>query len=154
MSDDKPPPTLPPIYPVAFSFLVEVTGVKGNYEGNFQEVSGISVKLNTESFKEGGENTFIRRLPLPPQYSNLVLKRGIVLNSGLIGWARDAVEKFVIKPTTVDVSLLDATRKAIATWSFLNAYPVALKISDLKAQENAIACETLEISYDSFKRTK
>jgi phage tail-like protein len=149
-----PKQAVPPIYPAAFSFKVEVTGVKGPYEGSFQEVSGISVKLNTEPLKEGGENTFIRRLPLPPQYENLILKRGVVLNSGLIGWARDAVEKFMIKPATVDVSLLDATQLPIATWSFLNAYPVALKISELKAQENAIACEILELAYDSFKRIK
>lgn len=152
--NEKPPPTIPPIYPVAFSFKVEVTGVKGPYEGSFQEVTGISVKLSTEPLKEGGENTFIRRLPLPPQYENLILKRGIVLNSGLIGWARDAVEKFVIKPATVIVSLLDATQSPIASWSFSNAYPVALKVTDLKAQENAIACEILELAYDSFKRTK
>jgi phage tail-like protein len=144
---------IPHFYPVTFSFKVEVTGVKGPFEGSFQEVTGLSVKLNTEPMKEGGENTFIRRLPLPPQYENLVLKRGIVLNSGLIGWARDAVEKFKIKPATVIVSLLDEKQSPLASWSFANAYPVALKISDLKAQENSIACETLELAYDNFTRT-
>lgn len=138
----------PPFYPVAFSFNVKFDGE----EGEFQEVSGISVKLGTETIKEGGENRFEHRLPNPPKYENLMLKRGMVLDSGLIVWARNAVEDFKITTKTVVVSLLDEANAPLASWSFSNAYPVSLKISDFKAQENAIAIETLELSYDYFKR--
>lgn len=148
-----PKPATPPFYPVVFAFNVKVTGISGTFEASFQEVTGISVKLNSEPLKEGGENTFVRRLPLPPQYENLVLKRGMVLSSDLIDWARDAVEKFTIKTKTVVVNLLDETQKPLASWSFANAYPVALKISDLKAQENALVCESLELAYENFTRT-
>ena len=148
-----PNPSTPPFYPAGFSFLVTVTGISGTYEGSFQEVTGINIKLNFEEIKEGGENRFNRRLPLPPKYDNLVLKRGMILSSGLITWARKAVENFTFTPTSVVVSLLDETRSPLATWSFVNAYPVSLKISDLKAQENAIVCESIELAYDYFTRT-
>ena len=85
-------PKDPPFYPAAFSFKVNVVGINGSYEGSFQEVSGISIKLGSISIKEGGENRFEHRLPNPPKYENLVLKRGMILNSKLITWARDAVE--------------------------------------------------------------
>lgn len=148
-----PKPATPPFYPAGFSFKVQVTGVSGSFEGSFQEVTGITVKLNSEEIKEGGENTFIRRLPLPPKYENLVLKRGMVLSSDLIDWARDAVENFTFKTKTVTVSLLDESQKPLASWAFANAYPVALKVSDFKAQENAIVLETLEMAYENFTRT-
>lgn len=141
-----------PAYPVSFSFLVTVTGVSGMYEGSFQEVTGISVKLNSEEVKEGGENRFVRRLPLPPKYENLVLKRGMILSSGLITWARDAVENFNFSTKSVVVSLLDETGLPVASWSFANAYPVGLKITELKAQDNTIVCESIELAYENFTR--
>lgn len=147
-----PKQAVPPFYPVSFAFKVKVTGISGTHEGSFQEVTGITAKLATEPLKEGGQNAFIYRLPLPPQYENLVLKRGILLSSDLIDWAREAIENFNIKTKTVVVSLLDESQSPLASWSFANAYPVALKVTDLKAQENAIACETLELAYESFKR--
>ncbi len=42
----------------------------------FQEVSGLSVSVDLETYKEGGENRFIHRLPGRTQFSDLVLKRG------------------------------------------------------------------------------
>lgn len=147
-----PSSTVPPFFPAAFSFKVNVVGISGTYEGNFQEVTGISAKLGSFSIKEGGENRFEHRLPDRAKYDNLTLKRGMVLSSGLITWARKAIEEFDFTTKTVIVNLLDETSAPLASWSFKNAYPVALKISDLKAQDNAIVIETLELSYSYFTR--
>lgn len=140
--------------PVGFYFKVDVAGIDGKNEGSFQEVSGLNVKIGTEEVKEGGENRFVHRLPTPPKYENLVLKRGMLLGSGLIGWAQDSLEQFSFSPKTVNVNLMDENAGPIASWQFVNAYPVALRISDLKAQENAIVVETLELSFDYFQKTK
>ena len=142
----------PPFFPAAFSFKVNVVGITGVYEGSFQEVTGLGAKLGVETIKEGGENRFEHRLPNPVKYDNLVLKRGMVLNSGLILWARSSIESFNFITKTVIVNLLDETGAPIASWSFNAAYPVALKVSDLKAQDNAIVIETLELSYNYFTR--
>jgi len=147
-----PQSTTPPYYPVGFYFKVTFTGVTGAYEGDFQEVTGINVKLDTEVLKEGGENRFVHRLPNPPKYDNLVLKRGLLLSSSLITWVRDAVENFTFTTKTIVVSLLDETATPLASWSFSNAYPVSLKVSDLKSTDNAIACESIELAYDYFQR--
>lgn len=147
-----PSSTVPPFFPAAFSFKVNVVGISGTYEGSFQEVTGISAKLGSFPIKEGGENRFEHRLPDRAKYDNLTLKRGMVLSSGLITWARKAIEEFDFTTKTVIVNLLDETSAPLASWSFKNAYPVALKISDLKAQDNAIVIETLELSYSYFTR--
>src|ERR1700761_4700297 len=94
--------------PVSFSFSVTIPGITGANEGSFQEVSGLQVKLGTEEVKEGGENRFVHRLPTPPKYENLVLKRGMLpISSPLITWARKGVESFTFEPKTITISLLD-----------------------------------------------
>jgi phage tail-like protein len=139
--------------PVGFYFKVNVVGIQGLNEGNFQEVSGLNVKLGNEDIKEGGENRFVHRLPNPPKYENLILKRGMVTNSALIKWAIYAVEQFTFSPKTVIVNLMDETSAPIAVWKLTNAYPIAIQTSSFKAQENAIVIETLELAYDYFNRT-
>lgn len=138
--------------PVGFYFKVNVIGITGQNEGSFQEVSGISVKVGVDEVKEGGENRFVHRMPTPPKYENLVLKRGMLLGSPLITWAQTSIEQVTFSPKTIVVNLMDEKSSPIASWKFINAYPVAIKVSDLKAQENAIVVETLELCYDYFNK--
>ena len=138
--------------PVGFSFTVDVEGITGVNEGSFQEVSGLNAKITPENVKEGGENRFTHRFPTPPSYENLVLKRGLLVGSPLIAWARTCIEQFTFTPKIVNLSLLDETGAPLSTWRFVNAYPVAMKISDFKAQENSIVVETLELSFNYFTK--
>jgi phage tail-like protein len=138
--------------PVGFSFNVDVEGITGVNECSFQEVSGLSAKITPENVKEGGENRFTHRFPTPPSYENLVLKRGMLIGSPLIAWAATSIEQFTFTPKVVNISLLDETNAPISTWRFVNAYPVSMKISDFKAQENSIVVETLELCFDYFTK--
>ncbi|CAL1518625.1 phage tail protein [Chitinophaga sp. MM2321] len=149
-----PPPLAQAAYypPVAFYFRVAVPGIIGINEGSFQEVSGLTATITPLEVKEGGENRFMHRLPQPPKYGNLVLRRGMLTGSSLITWAQKSINLFSFTPLPVVVSLMNANRGLVASWQFLNAYPVALKISEFKAQENTIALETLELCYDYFQQ--
>lgn len=138
--------------PVSFYFKVNVIGINGKNEGSFQEVSGLSVKLNLIDVKEGGENRFIHRLPVPPKYGNLVLKRGMLIGSPLVDWAKTSLEQFQFSPKTVMINLMDENASPLASWKFINAYPVAIKVSDFKAQESVLVLETFELSYDYFQK--
>lgn len=138
--------------PVGFSFKVNIEGITGVNEGSFQEVSGLNAKITPKTVEEGGENRFVHRFPSPPVYENLVLKRGMLLGSPLIKWATNTFELFEFKPKIVNLNLLDETGAPISTWRFINTYPVAIKVSDLKAQENALVVETLELCFDYFTK--
>jgi phage tail-like protein len=138
--------------PVGFSFKVNVEGITGINEGSFQEVSGLNVKITPKDIEEGGENRFIHRFPAPPKYENLVLKRGMLLGSPLITWAKNTFELFTFSPKIVNLNLLDEQGSPISTWRFVNTYPVSLKISDFKAQENALVVETFELCFDYFTK--
>ncbi len=141
--------------PVGFHFKVEfmlpeVTGE--DREARFQEVNGFGKELAVEEYREGGENRYAHRFPGPAKYSNLVLKRGLLLNSNLIAWCFDAIDKFIFKPADVTVTLLNEEREPIMAWDFVGAYPLKCSTTDLKAQENSLVVETLELAYRYFKR--
>lgn len=117
----------------------------------FQEVSGLSQELSTEDLTEGGQNRFSHSLPVRTSYGNLVLKRGLFLGSGLVFWARKAIEEFDIEPVNVTVTLLNESHFPIASWYVVNAYPVKWSYSNFNAQESSIVIETMEFKYQYFK---
>ena len=138
--------------PVGFHFDVKVTGYTAPAECTFSEVSGLAVKMETENVNEGGVNGFIRKFPKRASYENLVLKRGLMKGTDLITWIQKAINEFEFKPKSILVRLLDEKNAPTIQWSVANAYPVAVKISEFKAQENALVFETLELAYDYFTR--
>lgn len=146
-----------PVYeiPRVYHFKVEFLDVGGVIDNDvrFQDVTGLSAEMGIEEIVEGGENRFTHRLPVRAKYSNLILKRAMLTDSGLIKWFRDAIENFEFSPSTVLVKLLDQDHEPIVTWNFINAWPVKWTISDLKATENAIAVETIELAYQYFRRS-
>jgi len=138
--------------PIGFHFKVEFSGVSNKeHDHQFQSVSGLSVDLETEEIAEGGENRYKHKIPVRTKYPNLVLKRGLLLDSGVISWCRKALEDFVIEPVDITVNLLGEDHKALQTWSISRAYPVKWNVADFNAEENKIVIETLELSYNYFK---
>ena len=139
--------------PVGFHFRVDVEGITpGKKDISFQEVSGIDVSVDTFEHKEGGENRFVHRLPDKITYDNLTLKRGLLVGSELIGWFKDSVELFRFDPRNVMVTLLNQDHEPLESWFFIQAYPVKWTIGNFDAQQNEVVIETIELSFQYFKR--
>lgn len=142
--------------PVGFHFKVSVNlpdVANEAKESRFQEVSGLTKSIDVEELKEGGENRFAHRLPNPAKYGNIVLKRGLLVDSKLIDWCNDAIENFKFKLADVTIALLDEEHQTLTSWNVKNAYPVKWTITDFKAQENSIAIESLELVFQYFTKT-
>lgn len=141
--------------PVAFHFKVEIS-LDGLHENDvrFQEVSGLSRELGMEQVAEGGENRFEHRLPARGKFGNLVLKRGLLTESGVIDWIKNAIENFEFKPADVLVSLLDEEHNPLASWSFVAAWPVKWSLDAFNANKNEVVVETLELAYRYFTKVE
>ena len=154
-------------YPsVGFHFIVRFEGIgqslsvgpisvsTADIDTRWTEVGGLNVEMTTEELIEGGENRFVHKLPQRAKYPNLVLKRGYFssLPSPLMKWADDAISNFDIKPCQVQVMLLDEMHLPAQIWSFKNAYPVKIIMGDFKATDNNFLIESLELSYQLFKK--
>jgi phage tail-like protein len=153
---------MPAYYPPgAFHFRVAFSGVTGmdiDDQQRFQDVSGLSFEIETEAFREGGENRFEYKLPKRIKYPNLVLKRGMITNKVLIDWINSAKDFFWatpvprFKPVDILVTLLDDAGEPVAVWNVVQAFPVKWSMSDLNAKENSVVIETIELAYQYFER--
>jgi phage tail-like protein len=152
-----------PYFPaVAFHFGVWVDGISGGSakgataDASFQEVSGIKVEFAHDDVVEGGENRFVHRLPKPATQQNLVLKRGVVVEtSRLAQWVSDTLGSTFAKPIvprTVLVMLRNEKFQPLITWAFINAYPVRWDVSPLDSLDSKVLTETIELSYAYFTR--
>lgn len=138
--------------PLSFYFKVEFPNIsKNTNDSSFQSVSGLSVEFDVDSVKEGGENSFEHKLPVRSKSPDLVLKRGLLTNSEVIQWCRDAFENMIFQPTDVLVKLLNEKGEPLRTWNIVHAWPRKWTVSDFSSTDNAVVVETLELSYHYFK---
>jgi phage tail-like protein len=117
----------------------------------FQSVEGLTVDVETEDFKEGGENRFVHKLPKRTKYHDIVLKRGMFLGSGIVLWCRNAIESFNFQPTNVIITLLNEDHAPLAAWYVVNAFPVSWSVSDFTAEQNKLVIESIKLRYNYFK---
>lgn len=125
-------------------------------EPGFQEVSGLSVNIETESIKEGGTN-YSYKVPKSVQYEDLVLKRGIVSGlSDLVVWCEETMAEngFKVSPRLVILMLLNASNIPVAVWKFENAYPIAYSVAGFNAESNELAIETIKLTYTRFEKVE
>jgi phage tail-like protein len=145
----------PSVPPVGFHFSVKFSGIgTDDSDHTFQSVSGLSVDIETEEVAEGGENRFKHKLPVKTKYPNLVLKRGMLINSKVINWCRDAIENFSFKPVNLTIHLLNEKNKPIITWNIVHAYPVKWSVEDFNAEESKMVVENIELAYNYFTTIK
>ena len=141
--------------PVGFHFLVEFEGLGSQAKDHqFQSVSGLSVDIETEEIAEGGENRFKHKLPVKTKYPNLTLKRGMLIDSAVIDWCRDAIENFSFKPVNLTIKLLDEEHQPLVSWNVVHAYPVKWAVEDFNAEESKLVVENFELTYNYFTLIK
>jgi phage tail-like protein len=136
---------------VNFHFKVEFNLGKEDIDVRFQSVSGLDSVLETESFKEGGENRFEHVVPVRRKYGPLILKRGLIkpADSGITAWLKKAFDDEQVEPlSTVVIKLLNEEHKPLLTWTINNVWPRSWKIGELNAEQGAVLIETLELNYN------
>lgn len=130
-----------------YHFLVNWGGVSTG----FTEVSGLSMESEVIEYREGNSPQFSTvKMPGIRKYSNVTLKRGIVANDNdFFQWA-NTVESGQVERRDVTISLLNANHEPVRTWKLKNAWPCKIQASDLKANGNEVAMETIELAHEGL----
>lgn len=138
--------------PTSFSFIVNGVSTLEGIDSQFQSVSGLSAEVETEEYVEGGENRFKHQLPTRTKYNNLVLKRGMMQNSGLIEWCKSSIMNldFELRDLIITLNGGVGSSAPLMVWKVIGAYPVKWEVSDFNAEENKLAIETIELKYRYF----
>jgi phage tail-like protein len=138
----------------AATFLFEVDGVE---IGNFMEISGLEVNVAVEDLEEGGENSYVHKLPGRMSWPNITLKRGITQNDALLNWLnKSSGEQFAasgnkLTRSTAAVTLLGPAGKRLRAWEFDGAFPIRWKGPEFAAESSDWATEELEITHHGFR---
>jgi phage tail-like protein len=135
-------------YPlVKFHFQVEWGGTKIG----FTEVSGLDVETEVVEYREGNSPEYSKiKMPGMQKFSNLTLKRGTFKsdNEYFAWW--NTVKLNTIERRDITISLLNEDHDPVVTWKVKNAWPTKIQSTDLKADGNEVAIESMEIVHEGL----
>ena len=143
-------------YPVPkFHFEVNWGGTRMG----FTEVTGLDFETEVIEYREGNNPTYNKhKQPGLTKYSNVTLKRGTVIEDFEFFklWRETAKfqESNKIKKVfrrDITIKLLNEDHKPMITWTLENAWPSKIQSTDLKADANEVAIETMELVHEGLK---
>ena len=127
-------------------FRVEIDGQDF---GNWEKCDGLSVEYDIHEHSEGGENTFVHRLPGRVKYQNVKLTRPIDEHSARVtAWVASVAVRLV--PGTARISVLDAGGSSVADWQLVGVFPIRWSGPSLDIYGNQHATESLELAHTGF----
>ncbi len=138
----------------AATFLFEVDGVE---IGRFMEVGGLQVDVATEEVEEGGENSFVHKLPGRMVWPNITLKRGVTQSDNLFSWFNEssgesfAANGSALTRKTAAITLLAGDGTRLRAWNFDDVYPVKWTGPSFSTGGAEAANEELEITHHGFR---
>ena len=135
-------------YPLSkFYFEVDWGGTKVG----FQEVSGLNLEVDPIEYRQGASPNFNKiKMPGMHKFSNITLKRGSFKGDNEYFTWFQTIHLNKVERRSVTISLLDETGAPAITWKIKNAFPLKLNSSDLKAEGNEVAIETLELAHEGL----
>jgi phage tail-like protein len=143
-------------YPLPkFHFELEWGGTRFG----FTEVTGLDVETEVIEYREGNLPTYNKtKQPGLTKYTDVTLKRGIILDDFdyFNQWVKTAMfqEKKEQYRRTVTIKLLNEEHKAIIVWTLSKAWPSKIQSTDLKADGNEVAIETLTFVHEGLVMSK
>jgi phage tail-like protein len=117
----------------------------------FQEVSGMEVETQMIEYRHGNSPVFSTiKMPGIQKYGNVTMKRGIFVNDNTFwNWCQE-IKMNTVKRRTVLIKLLDEAGAVTMQWQLNNAWPTKITGTDLKADGNEVAVDTIEIAHEQL----
>jgi phage tail-like protein len=135
-------------YPLPkFHFLVEWGGSKIG----FTEVSGLDITTEVIEYRDGVSPEYSKiKMPGQRKFSNITLKRGSFKSDNQFYEWFNTVSLNTIERRNLTVSLLNENHEPVIVWKVKNAWPTKITPTDLKADGNEVAIESLELAHEGL----
>lgn len=132
-----------------FYFSVEVApDLKGI---GFQEVSGLEAEAQVIEYRHGNSKDFSTiKMPGIKKYSDVTLKKGVFKGDNKFWDWFNKINMNTVERQTVTIQLLDESGSGTMIWTLKNAWPSKITGTDLKADGNEVAVETLVITHEGL----
>lgn len=131
-----------------FHFAIEF----GGDTVSFSECSGLDMETEIIEYRTGDDPSYTKsKYPGLKKWANVVLKRGMVpADNAFFDWWNTASLNQVER-RDVNISLLDEQHNAAFTWQVRQAWPTKIASTDLKADGNEVAIETVELAHEGIR---
>jgi phage tail-like protein len=134
-------------------FGLEIDSILGAF---FRECSGLQLQTEVFEYSEGGLNSYTHKLPVRTKVNNITLKRGVVQDDSLWNWYSEVLESKITRRKVVihayENKGMSTNPAVLISWQLEDALPVKWVGPNFKADESAIAIDTLEFVCGAFKR--
>jgi len=132
-----------------YNFLVEIDGIA---QASFMESSGLDATTESIEYREGGDNTTVRKLPGKTSYGDITLKWGVNVSKELWAWRKQVIDGTLQRKngSVVVYDLNNSTE--VARWNFVRGWPVKWEGPHFDAKGKDIALETLTIAHEGIDR--
>ena len=124
----------------------------------FTEVSGLDFETEVIEYREGNSKKYNKtKQPGLTKFSNITLKRGTF--EGDFDFYKEWEKTYYFQEAnktgskfrrTVEISLLNENHEVVITWNAENAFPSKVQSTDLKADGNEVAIETMELVHEGL----
>jgi phage tail-like protein len=135
-------------YPLPkFHFTVDWGGT----QIGFSEISGLQVEMDVIEYREGASPEFSKiKMPGMAKNGNITLKRGTFANDNEFYKWFNSVKMNTIERRDITISLLNENHEPVVTWKVKNAWPSKVQSTDLKADGNEVAIESMELVHEGL----
>lgn len=142
-------------YPLPkFHFQIEWGGTKIG----FTEVSGLDVETEVIEYRHGASAEYFKtKQPGMQKFSNITLKRGTFQGDNeYYKWWKETYFFQEGNSTgskyrrNITISLLNENHEPVIVWKVKNAWPTKIQSTDLKADGNEIAIESMELVHEGL----
>ena len=135
-------------YPLSkFHFQVDWNGTNIG----FTEVSGMDISNDVIEYRDGSSPEYSKiKMPGQRKFSNISLKRGMFKSDNEFYTWFNTINMNTVERRDITISLLDETMAPVVVWKVKNAWPTKITPTDLKADGNDVAIESLEIAHEGI----
>ncbi|MFT3826058.1 MAG: phage tail protein [Chitinophagaceae bacterium] len=117
----------------------------------FHEVSGLDMESQALEYRHGNSKVFAPiKMPGMQKVSNVTMKKGVFKGDNTFFDWFNKIKMNTIERQAVTIKLLDEGGNPTMVWTLNNAFPVKITSTDMKADGNEVAIESLEIAFETM----
>lgn len=118
---------------------------------SFEEVSGLDAEAQPIEYRHGDSPVFSAiKMPGLKKYGNVTMKKGVFKSDNKFWDWFNQIKMNTVKRVPVTISLLDEEGKPTMVWTLTRAWPTKITGTDLKAEGNEVAVETIEVAHEGL----
>jgi len=131
-----------------FKFVVEIEGIR---RAGFQTCSGLEEETEVREYREGGDQSTVRKLAGLNSYSPLVLEFGSAFDDEIWQW-RQRVKRVGATKNRKPISVVqqDESGKEVKRWQVFDAWPSKYTAPEFDATSSENAVESVELQHEGL----